>query len=381
MNANIAKGSITIITASNGLTINTWVEINNGNSLQQITSDNSFVPDWEKDNLILTPKVLVAGDNRNQITEKRVIISGTDHDDDLGWFIRGEKVGKIEGTTQVGNILDATVNNDTLQLTIKRNLTQASVANIEFKALYLDQDNVPHNVFARVEVKKIANGAKSIAVVITTDGNGNVIDGDDRQLRLTAHAYRGTTQDDTDMDFKWYHRGETGWEAITNQTPHIKIESTDAILDADGELKGNVCIIEPDFIVNCDVIRVTVQDEDPLSATHGLPPAEDILEVKDYTDPYMIEFSGATVLSSETPSTRITAYVTQSGIRLGNQPSNLPNSDGTYNWNWEGYDRDGEQLDDWEESHKAERHTNSVTINKSEFIGRAVLTCAVTNIN
>lgn len=371
----ITKGQITITTLSNGTTINSWIECN---ATQQIYNrdSNTYVPDWSKHSLMLTPRVHIASSNLDQLGLKNAIIKK--------WTINNTVVNPDDGGNPMNAyyISEERDQDDYGVLYIQNNIIGDPIVNVTVEGACKDNDGKWVDFSSSISLSRISNGTDAVRVLLFTGNTGNVVENGEGSIDLIAHAYRGSVEDCSKMNFKWYKASATGWEEITSDTEHVTLDKeVNADIPVENQADtNNKLTIDAEFIDNVEVIKVTVEDVDDKSSTKGQTSSA-IMDIKDVTDLYSIEFDttrGGTTLTSSNPTTTIQASISKKG-----NPVN-PES---VTWLWDGYyptnnGSDREQLTEWKTKMGERLATDNVTLSISDLQAyntpSAILTCQAT---
>lgn len=318
----IATGQFTIIDYNDALTLTGYISSNRAKTQMFNQDNNSYMPDWKVQNVILTPSLFRLGTEMD-------IISSADVQEIL-WFdvTNGTEVLIVDGTDYS---IGAT---KPKALTIKGNVL-AGLPGKDYlcKVKYKDQSTglvLPYQM--GISFSRVVNGS-GIADAVTWAPEGNVFkNGNVQSLIAACDFWRGSLIDTTLVSFQWYTQdpsvttdqgGGIGWRKLTevaNQTTGVTTTRMTVL---------------PAAVQGFAVFKCVVKDLDPDSNSYNKT-FVDTLTLADQSDPIQVSITstGGDVFKNGIGSTVLNALLFQAGEEIDKAGTN-------YNYKWFKYKENG----------------------------------------
>lgn len=342
----IARGQISIIDLNDAKSLNMYLKSNQPTTQIFNTDNNSFVPDWSKNNLVITPELYVSGTTTDQINQ-----------------VKTKPVYTINGSTSLADFGASVEATAPYKLTINTNMLKVSQMRIQVSAVYTDPEIAAFEtpVKAEIQFTKTTNAGATICAIAYTP-KGNVFK-NDQTATLLAHCdmWRGSTIDNTDVAYQWYKMAGTGdWEALTvNKSFGCTGYNT------------NELTIPASAVLNFDSFKCECTDTDSSSGTYKTK-VFDVLSFFDQSDPYYVEVYSTTgdKLLNGQGSTALSAKVWQAGTCFDDQDAIAK-----FDFKWKKFNSSGVQDNNWGTA--GIKTGASITVMASEVTQKSTFVCEI----
>ena len=265
-----AKSRLTFHQLVDGTTVSFVLGTSRG--LTQVKSKDpvSFLPNYERDNQVITPYLFIPGKDSNQVR-------GT-----CTWYVNGSKVESEKNGMSIGT-------NPPFALTITRNMVTA-VTRISCQYDYTDPTTaLQSRLYSEVTISQVENAGTMIMAVIKPEDAlmFSTIGGQTKPLRFTGQMIRGGAEDTTNVNYAWLIQGTDG-----TFKPIISPYAPDGSgLPVGKKLFENwnkrTITVYSDAILNIGTLKVLCRDVDTTSSTYNKT-AEAVVSILDATDPFDI---------------------------------------------------------------------------------------------
>lgn len=319
----IATGQFTIIDYNDALTLTGFISSNHAKTQIFNPDSSSFNPDWERDNLILTPSLYKLGMTNDLITDVQV--------ENVKWY---QLENGHETPVVVGDDFSVSgVKNHIL--TIKKNILERIPAKdfvciISFRDAATNLD-LMHKL--SISFSKVINGG-GITSAICWAEDGNVFKNDKvKTLTGTCDLWRGSVVDTTSVSYQWYKQdssvlddegGGIGWKKLTSVSNFgCKNYTTRKIT------------IPSSAVSSFAVFKCGVTDNDSSSSTYRKV-FYDTISYVDNSDPLQISIlsTGGDVFKNGQGNTTLNARIFRNGEEVDVEGS-------IYNYKWYKYNKEG----------------------------------------
>lgn len=344
--AIIASSSITIVDYNDALTLTGFIGSNHPKTQMYNPDNGGYIPDWSKNNLILTPSLFKLGGNSDMITSAEV--------KQVKWF-EGNAAVAITANSTYG--LSGTKNH---LLTVRAN-TLAGLPGRDYRCevTYLDPTSgltLTHKM--GITLTRVVNGG-GITCAICTTPNGNVFkNGEVDSLVAKVELWRGSVVDTTDVAYQWYMMDPTvavdqgagaGWRKLTDTSSKYTGCTTAQMT------------VYPDAFASYGNFRVSVKDTDSSSNTYNQL-FWDTVSMIDNSDPIQgrIFSTGGEIFKNGVGETQLKMQLFQLGEEVDTAGTQ-------YNYTWKKYDRNGALVASWSRSGKTLRITGDDVDSKAVF--------------
>lgn len=307
--AVLATGQLTVIDYNDSVTLSGFLSSNVAKTQIFNPDTNTYIPNWAASPYaVVTPSLFVLG------TSDDIVASGTlvTRIQSIKWFDASAPTTELTNGSTYGL---ATTGLKT-SLTIKQNLLSANTTSKDFlcEIIYRDPStglDLVHKMsisFSRVT----SGGGLSTAIAMTP--NGNIFkNGSITSLKATVDLWRGSTIDNTQLEYQWYIQNGTadegagtGWQKLTSTTNYgITGYTTREIT------------VPASAVPNLEVFKVSIKDIDTQSSTY-LSVFWETVTFVDQSDPIQVTIvsSGGTVFKNGSGSSVLTAKVFQAGAEI-----------------------------------------------------------------
>ena len=331
-----ARGQITIVDLNDAGNLTAYLESSKGD-VQMFNPDTRvYTPNYGSTPNVITPKIYISGigDVTARCKDFRYTVDGTAY--------------TVANTT--GNF---TVSADG-KLSIKQNIAQnASVMNILFECTCVDPDTSVETIVKAQKTLSRNESAGAILQALIEVPSGYIFD-QTHTTALTAKvkAYRGGTEDTTQITYKWEKLTGTTWTQVaTTQT----------------------LTVQPSDVVNFQTYRSTVTSSD--TAQPGSAMA--YVTFEDKTDPYELEIlsTKGTILKKGEADTVLQVSVWQSGVKIEDHATAAASQKFIYQWTK--YDKNGSPAN-FSGTTSPNKTGNPLTIVANDIAMKAIFICEIT---
>lgn len=311
----IATGQFTIVDYNDALTLTGYISSNKPKTQMYNPDNSSYTPNWQTENVILTPSLFRMGTATD-------IISSADVQS-IEWFdvTTGTEVKITAGTSYS---IGATKPN---KLTIKANVL-AGLPGKDYlcKVSYKDPSTglvLPYQM--DISFSRVVNGS-GISDAICWAPSGNVFkNGNVTQLIAACDMWRGSVIDTTNVKYQWYAQdptvttdegGGVGWKKLTNVADKYQGVTTSRMTVYPGGVEGFA------------VLKCIVTDLDTESTTYNQS-FVDTLTLADQSDPIQVSITstGGNIFKNGVGQTTLEAVLFQAGEEI-----DKPGTKYTYRW-------------------------------------------------
>lgn len=318
----LATGQFTIIDYNDGVTLVGHIESNISKTQMYNPDSNTFNPNWEVKNPILTPVLFKIGTTTNIITDNAV--------QSVKWHV---KIGGTE--TEISNSVEYALSGAKNHiLTIKKNVITTDTSR-DFICTIVYRDpvtNLDLTYKTDITFSRITNGGSIVNADIWCP-NGNLFKNESiKSLTAQMDLWRGSAVDDTDIEYQWYMRDSSigsdqgagiGWKKLSD-TSNIYTGT-----------KSKTITVFADAVPAYAVFKCSAKDTDSTSGTYNQVFWDSVTFI-DNSDPIQVAIlsTGGSVFKNGVGTTTLTAKLYKAGEEV--------DSDGTkYNYKWVKYDKNG----------------------------------------
>lgn len=300
----IATGQFTIIDYNDALTLTGYISSNRAKTQMYNQDNNTYVPDWKTQNVVLTPSLFRLGTDTDVISSAAV--------QEISWF-------DVTNGTEVAITNDANYAIGATKpkaLTIKENVL-AGLPGKDYlcKIKYKDQSTglvLPYQM--GISFSRVVNGS-GIADAVSWAPEGNIFkNGNVATLIAACDFWRGSVIDTTLVSYQWYVQdpsittdqgGGVGWRKLTevaNQTTGVTTTRM---------------VVYPGAVPGFAVFKCVVKDLDPDSSSYNKS-FMDTLTFVDQSDPIQVSITstGGNIFKNGVGSTVLKALLFQGGEEI-----------------------------------------------------------------
>lgn len=344
----IARGQISIIDLNDAKSLNMYLRSNQPTTQIYNTDNNSYVPDWTTENLVITPELYVSGTTTDQITQ-----------------VKTKPTYTINGSNNLSDFGASVAPTAPYALTINTNMVKVAQMRIQCSAVYTDPEIASFEtpVKAEIQFTKTTNAGSTICAIAYTP-KGNVFK-NDQTATLTAHCdmWRGSKIDSTNVAYKWFKMSGSGtWEELTSVKSYGCTGYT-----------TNELTIPASAVLNFDSFKCEITDTDASSGTYNTS-VSDVLSFFDQSDPYVVEVystTGDKFLNGQ-GSTTLSAKVWQAGTCYEDSEAIAK-----FDFKWKKFNSDGTQDLKW--GGTGVKPGQSITVMASEVTQKSTFICDLYN--
>lgn len=340
MPQTVARGQISFIDLNDGKSISLYLTSNRPTQQLYDVDLHTYTPNYQNDNLVITPMLYVSGETGNQVS--RIAAPPT-------WKINGAAISSFsEGVSAASSSPYA--------LTISKNaLVNSAFMVIECELNYIDPNTgLSTAATAQITFTKVDTTGELIrAIAYAMDKNvfHNDIAGN-QSCKLHADMWRGSDIDNTQVAYAWFRKDNPNgadvydWHKIVTAFSGAGgAAATGTFTDGQtwievlaGGIKGwdeansqeisavnvDTIVVHSDDIVNYDAFMCVCTDTDNTSATANTDVRSETITIVDWTDPFYLDFvsPNGTTLTSGTTSLSTTVEVWQNGAKLADSAMN-----------------------------------------------------------
>lgn len=343
----VASGQITLVDLSDAKGMQVFISANK--PFVQINNRklNSYTPDWEVDNLILTPSAYVTGINRDVIGEV----------DFIKWYKDGVLINENTPGHQIMP--------DGRLIVLKNILATQDFVNYNLDVEYTDPLNgtlIDDN--DSVEFAKLFSGAdgESAMYAFFNYPDGTVFKNADGSevKRIEAIVMNGSSVINTNLSYKWYfadpnvieghpdydQEGGEGWSLIS-----------DSNNDGGSYLgySSRMLSVKADGVDSSESFKVSIQysNREPMVVIGTLI---------DVADPYQIIIEGDNIFKNAIGNLNLKARVLLNGDEV---------LDKNFKYEWHAFTEEGTLFSSWE------AFTSAITVDAIEVPEKGYFTCDV----
>ncbi len=289
-----ARGSFTVADLTDGKSITLRLSTSKG-TMQVVSGDSSYTPDWSDSNNVVTPQILVSGE-------------------DSAIALQTAPTWKVGGVTITSATSGYTLGDSSngYALTITSNLSSPMI-NISCEASYTDSNGVTTAVEAEMPFTRVDSASDGYAVLL--DNPNLLLDDNTESTALKVILYKGGVEQVANA-YKWYELEAGAWSAISGATSDT-LTVTRAMVESKSSFKAEVT---------------------PTSGFSGTKPSI-IAIVDDITDEYSVEVLGNAKIKPSTPTTTLIAKLLKNGVEVTDTSS--------FTFTWSKMDKDGVVDTDW----------------------------------
>ena len=330
-----AVGQITIVDFNDAIALTGYITSSHSSTVKYNQDDGSYNPNFGSTNAVLTPHVFISGGGTTDIMADLASVKS------VTWK------RQTNAMTSPGDLTSNEVSSglsNSGKLTIKANPFSASVYSVTYLCTVVYTDPVSKldsSCTVSFEFNAVAQGQGTAYAEITSEKGYVFKNGEPTSIVLSANLYRGSTNDTTNLTYKWYKYPGSAWPTTTVGT-------------------SQTLTVTPADVDTLALYRVTISD-----SVNGDSFTSDPCSITDYTDPLMVTITstGGNIFKNGSGSSTLTAVVYQNGKEV---TSGL-----TYSWSK--LNQDGSADSKW-----TAKTTKSITIGSADVSTKATFICTVT---
>lgn len=346
--AKVATSQLTLVDFSDAKGLQLFVQPNHP-TIQIFNVDNqTFNPDWQSDNLVLTLSAFTTSSNTNVVSSLSNVI----------WKENGVVIDPLDPDYEI-------MANKSLK--VKKNVLQSQdFVRYEVTGTYND-GGVAIQASAMAEFTKIsistAGGTEAASILYTLTPDGTVFRNADQEdtMRIQTVYMEGAVQIISNLTYKWFYAdpsvivgdsnydsdGGPGWSLIS------------ATNDGNGAYSGYTgptLNVKAKGVDNSETFKVSVK--------YGAKPAlTSFATLVDITDPHQVIIEGDNVFKNGVGTLNLRARVLLNGTEILDLTG--------YTFEWSAYDSNGILYPSWSAS------TQSVEVDYGEVPEKGYFTCDV----
>lgn len=363
----VASGQITLVDLNDSRQLVSYIGASRAKTVIHNPNDNTYVPNYETSNQVLTPQLFIAGTNTDVASQAK----------STKWFRQTNSAGTpVEITASGGGYTLGTGAVKTLTIT-SNVLASATTMTYICEMVFTDADT-GFDVLTKAEIElvKVTNGQKGsdgekgadgedgrdgvdsvVAMVWTPEGN--TLKNSEGTLKASVTLYKGTTEV-TPTAFKWYYQDPSA--------------TTSSGGDADG---GNGWRLMKDVASSKGVTGYTTATITiPASAIEGVESFKciatydgnkyrDVCTVIDVTDPIVVTIVGLSTFKNGQGSTELTAKLYRNGAEVDTAGTE-------YNYSWSIYNSSNQKT-------AFSKTGKTITVSADDIDVRGNVVCEVSN--
>lgn len=260
--ALLAQHSYTIRRLIDGKTLTFMLESNQATTQIYTPDPATFIPNYvTAPHLVITPSLMIAGESGDQIAK-----------------LKAKPTWKINGSSTLTPFLATEASSSPYALTIKKNMEDVNQMKIECTAIYVQPATlIEMPITATLTFTKVSNTGANIIAVVTAP-KGTIFKNEGAEpLEAEAVMWRGSTIDNTDVEYKWSRRISGVWTALT----------ADNALGVSGFNTSKITIPHS-AVLNQETFKCDIKDTDTGSSTHNQT-VSDFISFIDMSDEYVID--------------------------------------------------------------------------------------------
>lgn len=331
-----ARGQITIVDLNDAGHLTAYLESSKGDAQMFNPDTGAYTPNYGSTPNVITPKIFLSGvgDVTARCKSFKYTVDGTAY----------------TAANTTGNF---TVSADG-KLTVKANIARnASVMNILFECTYVDPDTSVETVIKAQKTLSRNESAGAILQALVEVPAGYIFD-QTHTAPLTAKvkAFRGGTEDTTQITYKWEKLNGTVWtQAGTAQ----------------------VLTVQPSDVVNFQTYRATVTSTDTSQPGSAMA----YVTFEDKTDPYELEIlsTKGLILKKGEADTVLQVSVWQNGVKVEDHATAASSQKFTYAWTK--YDKNGAPSN-FSGTTSPNKTGNPLTVVAADIAMKAIFVCEIT---
>ena len=337
----ISRGQITIVDLNDAKSLNLYLNANQPTTQIFNRENSSFVPNYVESPLVITPELYVSGTSANVIGNIKEAPK---------WTINGNPDLATFGATA-----------DTAspyKLTIKNNLTTIPQMKVECDVIYVDPVTLVETRSKSVMTFTKTENAGQLITAISYAPNGTIFKQGVASLKAHCDLWRGSTIDDTYVEYQWYKLSDGTWTKL-NDTTNFGITN----------YTTNEITIPSSAVLNFETFKCEIKDTDSSSGTKGTT-VSDIISFADLTDPYQIELvspAGDKIVNGR-GRIDITAEIWQNGEKITDVTK--------FNFTWKKFNKDGVPDTNWVAN--TEDWGQIITVTKADVSIKATFVVEIT---
>lgn len=351
MSQTITRGQITFVDLNDGKNISLYLVSNRPLTQLYDVDTKQYAPDYETDNLVISPTLYVSDSGTNQIAH----IAATPT-----WTINGAAASSFQSGVTVATTSPYT-------LTISKNaIVDSTFMTIQCSVSYVDPDTgLATPATAQITFTKTDTTGELIRAIAYANGTPIFYGGElDPTQEVTLHCdlWRGASIDDTDVDYQWFRKDnpdgaeDADWyKIVASYSGSGGAPATGTLPDGStwceclkhsitGYTTSDLTVTAGD-VLNYDSFMCLCTDTDdgdsstPASATYGQSVRSETIAILDWTDPYSIEF----VTPAGTSITRGTQYIETTATIWQNGKEIAPSVQNSFYYLWKKMNKNGRQ--------------------------------------
>ena len=368
----IATGSITIMSYDDATVLTSYINSNTKKTQLLNPDTNKLTPDWENDNVILTPSLYLLGS-----TEDLFNLNGNVSNDieRVTWYVNNNKIDlsiNSSNTNNDSNYYSLTGSKNHI-LTIKKNTISEIDQSVEYSCdiIYKENSLEGLRIVQKSDIifQRISNGGGLSGIIIELP-NGNVFkNNNDTSLKALATFYRNGNLIENNLEYKWYLRD-------TNSIDPIAGNGWKSLIDTNGSYTGcntNELTIYSSIIDSFEVFKVSVKDIDSSNS----PLYWNTVSFIDNTDPIqtVIFSSNGEIFKNGQVNTKLKAKL----YRRGEEEDISNNS--SYTYRWSKYTKDGIIDNNFNGTGFKYKNGKEITILNTDILEKSTFLVEVLNDN
>lgn len=236
------RGQITITDMNDSVQAGLFITPNKSLTQIYVKDNNTFIPDWSvSPYLTLTPGVFISGIPGDSITTAGIIKAGS---------TKWEKIDSAGTATVLTSGTDYTIATTApFKLTVKKNQLLGTSGNnpsvkFRFSAIMIDpSSSLETNISAYCEFTGMAGTNASLNILVSCP-DGIIFKNDEVQsLRITADVWRGSTVDNTDIEYDWALKEPGVFKPTTTAASAASGQKIVTFTSIDNVVPGQFCTI------------------------------------------------------------------------------------------------------------------------------------------